>query len=173
MFVYRTCPKLELFDNRTTMKTSEIQTFWFRTFTVIHLAKNNLVAGRVGWLPLLTASLEVGGLNLGAEIKIVLFLSFISFYLIAFIYRNPIISWMPRMDTTRAIQYVKLRQFAISNWIIVVNSNLDNNFDTNPIPSQRSSQQSRFRSNFDLFSIKVNHFWSLFLSSIRINHISI
>ena len=76
----------------------------------------------------------------------------------------------PKIDLTKGLKLkasaenflgrgsTKLRRFTISNRIVVDDSNSDDNFDTNPIPSR----QLRFRLNFDLFLIKVNLFRIVF-----------
>ena len=49
--------------------------------------------------------------------------------------------------------------------------NSDDDYDTISISMTILSQQSRFRSNFDLFLIKIDYFGSLFqLNWIRIDH---
>ena len=61
---------------------------------------------------------------------------------------------------------------SLSIWIQIPNSdddyntnsisNLDNDYDTNLNARQRSSRRLRFGYNFDLVSIKIDQFWSIF-----------
>ena len=57
---------------------------------------------------------------------------------------------------------IKLRPLGSPNRFVIVDSlgipNLDDDYNTNPIPRRPSSRQSQFPCNFDLILIKIDQF---------------